>query len=233
MTEEKEPYYKILEFLNYENSLGHISDSDLLQFKTMIRDNKYVATYIRALKEKMGEIKTRDDLVKLQEIARNSKSFNSEIDSTIEHLFDAYSFSTIETDPIKLAIKLVNEALDRQGKICDFRDSVLPYTKIGRCENEEHYEIVYDSYQGNVDVTDILTEKELEEFEAIKEKEGEMEAYFKFQDKLNPSNQLLSLLLYSDDDTHKFNDTHGCYACQACADHAAENSECEVSCDMD
>jgi len=231
MTEEKEPYYRILEFLDYQNSLGNIADSDLLEFKKTIRDNKYVSTYIRALKEKIQDIPNREELVKLQEKERTSKSFADRIDSIIEHLFDAYSFSTIETDPVKLAHKLISEALERQGKICDFRDSVQPTTKIGRCENEEHYEIVYED--GNVSVSDILTDEEIKEFEDISEQEGQMESYLKFQNKLNPTNQLVSILLYSDDDTHKWNDTNGCYACEACAKYCADNSECEVSCDMD
>lgn len=220
---KNEKYWQVLEFLDKQVEEKKLAPELLLNFKTMIRDNKYVSTYIRALKLKMENINTLDDLANLQITQRDSKSFADKIPHEIQNIFEAWSFSAIETDPVKAVNKLIKDALNREGKICDFRDSVLPETKIGRCESDNHYENVEDSVE--------LTDEEQEKFDAINEKDGWDSACIAFDDKYNPPNQTLRKTLYSDDDTAKFNDTHAEYICDTCYEDL--DGDCEVSCDME
>src|SRR3990167_5067573 len=200
MTKEQreESYYKILNFLREQADQKKINELDFKVFKEIIRDNKYVSTYLRAMKLHMDNYDVRSVL-------------------------NSFYGSNYEVDPIKIMNNLINNALEREGKICDFRDSVNPDSITGRCQSGNHYELVGDDVE--------LSDDEQKKFDKINDEDGYESACQAFDDKFNPV-QTLYLTLYSDDDTHKFNDYSTEYVCEKCRDDAVENNDCEVSCDM-
>lgn len=218
-------YYDVLAFLEDKVKQKEIDKEKVKIFKEKIRDNKYVSTYIRALKEKIKDINNIDDFIRLSDKEKQDKTWPHEyVDYEIKNIMDAIFGSNYEVDPIKVIHHLINYAMEREGKICDFRDSVNPDKIMGRCQYENHYENAEDDVE--------LTEEEQVRFDEINEKEGWMEACFAFEDKFNPI-QELTLTLYSDEDTHKFDDGSTEYVCAKCMEELQENNDCEVSCDME
>jgi hypothetical protein len=226
MTEltKDEKYWQVLEFLDKKVIDKELDEKLLVNFKEMIRDNKYVSTYIRALKLKMVDYKSIDDFIKKMDKHEVSKSFEDVVDFQIRDVLDSTWSVKQGIDPIEVINNVIYHAMEREGKICDFRDTVNPSKKFGRCESDRHSEIVED------DVS--LTDEEQKIFDKIIEKDGYDSACDKFIDKFNPK-QELHLVLYSDDDTSKYLDDLAEYVCQKCVDDANENAEYEVSCDME
>ena len=221
-----ENYYKVLDFLDTAVKNKQLDSEIVKSFKGAIRDNKYVSTYIRSLQKMMKNYNDVDDLIRAIDLDYNSKSFQTKLDYELENILDlGYGSKTWTQDPIKIINTIIFSAMQREGKLCDFRDSVNPQTKIGRCEAEEHCELLIEGNQ--------LTSEQKQKFDFINKNEGWKKACDSLEDELNPPNQELSLLLYSDEDTNKFDDNLTCYSCKACSEYSSENSDCEVSCDME
>ncbi len=130
-----EKYYDVLKFLENAVEVKKFPKSTLLTFKEMIRDNKYVATYVRSLKKNLESIND------YPEYQQKKIQWNRHDDSKdyVHPNIDSI-FWLNEIDPIKVIKKLVIDGLNREGKICDFKDSVNPQTKIGYCQSEYHNE---------------------------------------------------------------------------------------------
>jgi hypothetical protein len=205
---KQESYYQILDFLDYQNKTGNVSDKALRDFKEVIRNNKYVSTYIRALKNNFDEIevKTYDDYIRLEDKAKASKNIWSDRPPWI--LRNLIEYNNI-TDPIVVIRNLIKVALEREGKICDFRDSVHSNKIFGVCQSENHLELAIDNDRATFN-------EDTEEYEMSNEIEE------------------LELTLYSDDDTAKYNDHSTCYICKMCMEDLQENGDsAEVSCDLE
>jgi len=226
MTEltKDEKYWKVLEFLDKKVIEKELDEKLLVNFKEIIRDNKYVSTYIRALKLKMTDLKSFDDFIRKMDKHEISKQFEDVVDYQIRDILDSTWSVKQGIDPIVVIHNILENAMRREGKICDFRDTANPDKKFGRCQSDRHNELVEDDIS--------LTDEEQKIFNKINEKDGYEYACDKFIDKFNPK-QELHLTLYSDDDTSKYNDDSAEYVCQKCVDDANENAECEVSCDME
>ena len=223
MPTKEEQYYTVLQFLDEQTKRGNLNPEALTSFKETIRDNKYISTYIRSLKSKMEKINSIEDV--RRDIARSTRLFDSSVSYEVKSLLRSIPNYTPNIDPVNIINDIIYNALDREGKICDFRDSIFPDTKIGRCEYGNHGE--------DIPVEDILTEKQNEKFKEIGKKQDWGTAYEYFEDELNPSNQELTMILYQDEDTHKFVDDESCYACKTCCDGMSESGDCEVVCDME
>jgi len=131
-----EKYYDVLEFLEKSVDQKKLPKSTVLTFKEMIRDNKYVATYLRSLKKNLESI---NDYPQYQQ--KNSRKFSKAYDpNDFTHPNIDSIFWLNEIDPIKIIKKLVSDGLNREGKICDFKDSVNPQSKFGYCQSEYHNE---------------------------------------------------------------------------------------------
>src|SRR3990167_1925743 len=225
MTKEQreESYYKILNFLREQADQKKINELDFKVFKKIIRDNKYVSTYLRAMKLHMDNLTSIDDFIRMMDKHKDSKDWDYLVNYDVRSVLNSFYGSNYEVDPIKIMNNLINNALEREGKICDFRDSVNPDSITGRCQSGNHYELVGDDVE--------LSDDEQKKFDKINDEDGYESACQAFDDKFNPV-QTLYLTLYSDDDTHKFNDYSTEYVCEKCRDDAVENNDCEVSCDM-
>jgi len=225
--DKEDNYYKILAYLDERVKFdSDIGEDALKDFKSIIRDNKYVSTYIRSLKLKMENYNSIDDFIKAMDKHEQSNKMEDVVEYEVRQLMDSIWHYESGKDPIELIHHIINNAIEREGKICDFRDSVNPDKITGSCQSEEHHEMVTD------DITQYgLTEEELAEYDRIYEEDGD--AYEKFIDKFNPDNQELQLTLYQDLDINKFDDDHTEYVCSKCMDYIKDNGECEVSCDME
>lgn len=122
---------------------------------------------------------------------------------------------------------LVDKANERRDDICDYDDTTLPKTTIGRCENPD------DHYENIGTIAALLTPEEFEEFDKIQTEDGWHDACLKFQDKLNPANQELELFLEWGSDESKLSKDSGFYCCKKCADAINENADGGVSCDVE
>ena len=222
MPTKEEQYYTVLQFLDEQAKKCSLNPEALTSFKETIRDNKYVSTYIRSLKVKMEKINSINDVI--SDIAKSPRLFDSNISDEVKSLLQCIPNYTPNIDPVNIINDIISNALYREGKICDFRDSIHPDTKIGRCEYVHHE---------NIQVEDILTEKQHEKFKEIEKKQDWGTAHDHFEDTLNPSNQELTMILYQDEYTRKFVDDDSCYACKTCCDGMSESGDCEVVCDME
>lgn len=231
-TEKDDAYYKVLEFLNSKVQSNELDEISLQTFKRIIRDNKYVSTYIRSLKQKMIPYKSIDDFIRAMDKHADKvgkQSIEDIVDWEVRDLLKSTWSYNPNVDPIEIINNIISNTLDREGKICDFRDSIHPNTKIGICESEDHQEFAED------DITKYLNDTEQKEYHTINENDDgtSQSAYEKFIDKFNPPTQKLTLMLCEDEDIHKFDDTGTCYACDECSGYASDNDSCEVSCDME
>lgn len=225
MADKETNYYKILEFLDKKVESNELLLDDVKAFKEIIRDNKYVSTYIRSLKLKMEPYKTIDDFIRtMDKMESNKKTFDDVVEYEVRQILDSIWSYEPGKDPIKMIHYIITQAMEREGKICDFRDSVNPDKIFGRCQSDEHYEAIDD------EPIIPLTEEEQKEFDKLRE-EGNGDEYDKFIDKFNPE-QELELTLYQDCDINKFDDNHAEYVCSKCMDYIRDNGDCEVSCDM-
>ena len=130
-----EKYYDVLKFLENAVEDKKLLKSTVLTFKEIIRDNKYVSTYIRAMKKSLESI---NDFPDYQTHSRKwQKGFDA---NDFIHPNVTSIFWLNEIDPIKVIKKTISDALAREGKICDFKDSVNPPTKFGYCQCEYHNE---------------------------------------------------------------------------------------------
>jgi len=226
-----ENYYKILSYLDERVKIdSDIDEESLKEFKATIRDNKYVSTYIRAFKEQMQGYDSIDDFIKMMDKHDVTKSFDDVVPYMIRDILNTpFDYSRMQNDPIKLLNEIISNALEREGKLCDFRDSVHPETKFGRCQNEEHNEMVDD------DLGAFLTEDECKQFQDMAEnddgKDLSTDPYHVFYDKITPETELI-LYLGTDMDIHKFDDNNPIYTCKKCDAFFKESGDCEVSCDM-
>ena len=222
-----DPYYQVLEFLDTKQQANEIDADVLKSFKASIRDNKYVSTFIRALKNDLEGISNFDDFIrKMDKMQNNKKTWDDVVPYHVREALQSTFSVTQGIDPVKTLHYVIDNAIEREGKICDFRDSVNPDTKIGSCQNDEHLEII--DYQPIIP----LTEDEQIVFDRIAKEESIDAACDKFIEKFNPDNQELELALGQDIDTNKFDDSDTYYICKKCMDSVKENNDCEVSCDL-
>jgi len=197
-------YYEILSILESKVNDGSLDKDKLKDFKRVIRDNKYVATYITSLKPNLEELKDFKT-IKAKLTSTNDKW---DVNPNLRVLFSWEP--TDNPDAIELLTKLVDQAIARKGKICDFRDSIYPQKIMGVCQGEDHNELYIDA--------DLPTQGENEDEEPI----------------VPEILEELEMILYSDDDTSKFDDRSPSYICKRCMDYLREYGEsAEVSCDMD
>jgi len=168
---------------------------------------KYVSTYVQRLYLELQKIKTE-----------------TEIENLPHHLG---IFKLKEDNSLDVLKRAMLNAMSRKDLICDFEDTKHPEKFTGRCQDEDHYENREDDLYG------MLSEKEMEEFYKIKDKNGWHEACEKFDDKINPDNQELKLTLGFDEDNQKLNDTEPTYICDYCYQVLVDNADGIVSCDMD
>lgn len=225
---KQDNYYKILSYLEERVKFdSDIGEEALKDFKATIRDNKYVSTYIRAFKEQMQGYDSIDDFIRgMDKMENNKKTFDDVVPYMIRDILNSpFNYSSIQNDPIKLINDMIFNALEREGKICDFRDSVNSDKKFGRCQSDEHYEVIDD------EPVIPLTEDEQKEFDKLRE-DGNGEEYDKLIDKFNPETEL-ELTLGQDIDTSKFDDNDTYYVCSKCIEYIRDNGDCEVSCDME
>jgi hypothetical protein len=201
---KEDNYYDILSFLETSANSGSISKDKLKDFKKIIRDNKYVATYIISLKPNLDEIKDFNTLkTKLTSI-----DDKWDVNPNIRSLFTWNP--TENPDAIKILSNLVEHAIARKGKICDFRDSVYPQTIMGVCQGDDHAELYLDA--------GLPTTGQDEDEEPI----------------IPEMIEKLEMTLCQDEDTSKFDDHSPTYICKRCMEDLQENREgSEVSCDMD
>jgi len=130
-----EKYYDVLKFLEKAVDDNKLPKSTVLTFKEIIRDNKYVSTYIKALK------KSLESIVDFPDYQTHSRKWHKGYD--VNHFIHPNVTSVFwlnEIDPIKVIKKTISDALAREGKICDFKDSVNPPTKFGYCQSTYHNE---------------------------------------------------------------------------------------------
>ena len=146
--------------------------------------------------------------------------FQQAIGDTDEYL----SVLVWENDTLEAIDVILNKAHYRQDEICDFDDSVLPIHLVGRCQYENHYE-------NNEGVE--LTDEEQEIWDKIYDEEGFNAAWERFEDKINPDNQKLTLILSSNNDETKMSKDDGEYVCATCLEEVADNCDSLASCDMD
>lgn len=132
---KNEKYYDVLKFLDKAVEQKKLSESTLLTFKEMIRDNKYISTYLRSLKKNLESINDFPAYKEQSESCREDFAFKKFIHPNVTSIFWLN-----EIDPIKIIKKVVSDGLAREGKICDFKDTVNPSTKFGCCEGEYHSE---------------------------------------------------------------------------------------------
>ena len=128
-------YWEIINFLEQSVKEKKITDESVLIFKTMIRDNKYVSTYIRSLKNHFDKFESFEDYKKEMELMKNDREWKHYIHTNVRSLFGYFE---LQSDPIKVIKQLISDALEREGKICDFRDSINPQEKFGQCQSEYH-----------------------------------------------------------------------------------------------
>jgi len=128
-------YYDVLKFLEKAVEDKKLPKATVLTFKEMIRDNKYVATYLRSLKKNLESI---DDYPQYQQKKIQWNRHDDSKDFVHPNIDSIFWLN--EIDPIKIIKKLVTDGLNREGKICDFKDSVNPQTKFGYCQSEYHNE---------------------------------------------------------------------------------------------
>lgn len=166
---------------------------------------KMIATYIQRISLELKKIKTEKEIEKMP----NSLG-----------LF----WMNVDT-PLDLLNRVVYNAMERKNMICSYDDSKLPHEKIGRCEYENHYE--------NAEEDIALTEEEQDQFDKINEEKGWWEAVHHFDNKFNPKDQKLQLVLDYDDDTHKLFPDRGEYVCEKCMEEIKDNSDGYVACDME
>jgi len=126
-------YYDVLKFLERAVEDKKLPKATVLTFKEMIRDNKYVATYLRSLKKNLESI---DDYPQYQQKKIQWNRHDDSKDFVHPNIDSIFWLN--EIDPIKIIKKLVTDGLNREGKICDFKDTVNPPTKFGYCQGEYH-----------------------------------------------------------------------------------------------
>lgn len=154
---------------------------------------------------------------------KNVKNFDDEMEET---LGDGYLASIIINDETLNAIKYVlQKSHDRQHEICDWDDAPFPRTVIGSCQYENHYDDICPD--------GILTDDEFKAFEELNDKYGWQVACERYTEKLNPSNQLLTITLnYSDDET-KFDTGDAQYVCEGCMESLMDGDCGGIACDME
>lgn len=168
----------------------------------------YQAAYVESMYLRLKDVKT------LEELKEKFK------------FIDEYCISlTLENKAYDAIKALLQKAHDRQDEICDFADSTLPNTIKGRCQYENHIENNEDTVE--------LTEEEQEKFDKIYEEKGHVEAWEHFEDKINPDNQTLQLILSWGQDETKVSKDDGEYVCDGCMEEIRDNSEGGLSCDME
>lgn len=131
---KSEGYYQLLDVLEMHVQHGIISEKLYLNFKAIIRDYKYIATYMKALDKNLQGIDSIADYNKRQSDFRASHDWDLQPDWNVRNLIEFAELS----DPIKIIKSVVRNAMEREGKICDFRDTARPETKFGFCENDNH-----------------------------------------------------------------------------------------------
>lgn len=102
----------------------------------------YVVNYLKVLnqlREKTRVPDTSSEISKKHNFTKDDfKGFKEELKKNY-HLELHYLIDTPEQ--FEGMMHLLYHALEREHLICDFDDGVHPKTKIGKCQNEDHYDI--------------------------------------------------------------------------------------------
>jgi len=185
--------------------------------------------------KQLSEILKNEDIIpKLYQYAYVESMYNllckfKSIDEFMEKVKYGYSDEKYwlgKEKPFNAVVQFLTKAHHRQDEICDFQDSILADKSTGRCGDEDHYE------KTDADLS-ILTEDEQKIFDKINDEKGWFEAHEHFIDKFNPDNQELHLILNFNDDETKVSKSDGYYVCGSCLENIQENSEGNISCDLD
>lgn len=210
---------RIIEILRENTAVSNTSEKEKLAKILEDADiipNMMIATYVKSVNRTLKTIK----------IQQNDELDGETINGLDNHLnslnFDHINFAKSKLEAVNTMFRF---AEDRQEMICDFEDSKHPKHITGRCQYENHYE--------DKDVGSLLTEDEMKEFDKLNETENWFVACEKFQDKLNPEDQELTITLQIEDDQHKYNDGDPEYVCETCLEEIADNCEGYASCDME
>lgn len=185
--------------------------ADVLE-KADIIPKLYQAAYVEAEFQKMKDVDEKTDL---------KEKFKWKMEYYVQDI--------VEGKPLRVVHSLLRKAHDRRDEICDFADAVQPEQIKGRCQYENHSE--------NLDYTPIvpLSESQQKEFDKLCEDENScvIEVLPQFIDHFNPDNQNLQLILDFGDDESKVQKDGGHYACDRCMEEIRDNSEGNISCDLD
>jgi len=123
-------------------------------------------------------------------------------------------------------LQFLSKAHKRQDEICDFQDSILAEKSVGSCQDDDHYE--------NIDPDlSLLNEEQRKKYDEINDSDGWYHANDNFKDIFNPEDQELFLILNYNDDETKVSKSDGYYVCNSCLEVIRDNSEGNISCDMD
>lgn len=182
----------------------------------------YVMTYLQAVNTVRKNTQSIDD----------EKNMVDDYDKFVQALDHAHTLEMgwlIDDErDFKTIIRFVHQALDRKTQFCDWNDSRLPKTKIGRCEFDEHNEYCDEPLVPLTEVQQITLDRlrKVENFSVLQEKQ--------FQDNYNPEGQELEVLLGWNEESHKLNDDDAHYICKTCMGGVTDNAEGDgPSCDMD
>lgn len=175
----------------------------------------YAYTYFKKVLDVLNDLKVHGNSLNMDDICEyNNENPKLQLDI----------FSNVTE--IKKLVTFLRNGFDREKQFCDFNDSKFhDQTKIGRCQEENHYEVVDQPLIP-------LTNEEQKEFDRIAEQHGLYIAQTTFVDNFNPDNQKLTPTFYCDEETQKFKDDP-VWVCEACSDSLSEDCDCMVSCDMD
>lgn len=199
---------RIAELLqNHINTEESIKLADVLKNADII-PKLYQAAYIESINMIVGDVKTIDELK-----------------AKTKYHFDYGLSLTVDGNALEAVKAIAFKAHERQDDICDFADSPLPENKIGSCGYEEHYEDIFDRIE--------LNDKERKKFDRLNDKHGYYEACVMMGEKLNPSDQHLTLILEFGSDESKCKKDDGYYVCDSCLEVISENSDGGISCDVE
>jgi hypothetical protein len=147
-----------------------------------------------------------------------------QFEQKVEMSGDSYlAYLIWHNDALGAIDHILYKAHERQDEICDFADSTLPSSIIGRCQ--------YDNHNENHEPE--LTEEEQEIWDKISEEEGWDEACKYFEDKINPANQKLTLVLNYNEDETKVSKDDGEYVCESCMEEINDMADGYPTCDLE
>lgn len=216
--------------------MNYLESVDDIRKKSKVIDEHMKA---EGLKRSDGSPHMRNDLTTFQKNL-NKCHTGLELDYVVR--------DTEKTDEPKFEgmCELLGNALKRKILICDFDDSKFPDTKIGRCENDEHWENIDgtpiiplpDNLKASLDAMtehwDKIIEGTIEPTKEEKEEDFEdIETKEPYVNYFNPANQKLTLCFDADYESKKYINKYPVYTCSRCIDEYDGEDSCDISCDRD